>query len=127
MAISILFKVDTTDYTGNVVQNTWNVNKLPVYKTYKDANEETHRRFLRNKISGKFQMVFSSISDYASFKAVLEAKKSATNFTVPCTVYDNMSGSTVTINAFLDYDITVKQSAGLTEYIEPFEVKIEEK
>lgn len=127
MAISILFKVDTTDYTGNVVQNTWNVNRLPVYKTYKDANEETHRRFLRNKISGKFQMAFSSIDDYASFKAVLDSKRSATNYTLPCTVYDNMSGSTITINAFIDYSLTVKQSAGLTEYIEPFEVKIEEK
>ena len=127
MAISILFKVDTVDYTKNIVQNTWNVNKLPVYKTYKDANEETHRRFLRNKISGKFQMAFSSIADYASFKAVLDSKRSATNFTLPCTVYDNISGSTITINAFIDYDLTIKQSAGLTEYIEPFEVKIEEK
>lgn len=127
MAISLLFKVGTTDYTGNIVQNTWNVNRLPVYKTYKDANEETHRRFLRNKISGKFQMVFSDIADYAAFKTTLEANRSATNFTLPCTVYDGMSGEVYTINAFLDYEIAAKQSAGLTEYIEPFEVKIEEK
>jgi hypothetical protein len=41
-------------------------------------------------------------------------------------VYDNISGTQISINAFLDYDLTVKQSAGLDEYIEPFDVKIEE-
>lgn len=126
MAISFLFKVSTTDLTGHVVQNTWNVNNLPVYKTYKDANEETHRRFLRNKVSGSFQMVFADLTDYAAFKTLLESVRSASNFTVPCTVYDNISGTQVTINAFLDYKLSVKQTAGLDEYMEPFDVSIEE-
>lgn len=127
MAISFLIKIGTTDYTGNVVQNTWKVNKLPVYKTYKDANEETHKRFLRNKIQGSFKMVFADIAAFNAFKTVLESVRSASNFTIPCTVYDNMSGTQVTINAFLDFELTAKQSAGLSEYFEPFEVKIEEK
>ena len=127
MAITFLFKVGTTDYTKNIVQNTWKVNKLPVYKTYKDANEETHKRFLRNKIQGSFKMVFKDIADYQAFKTVLENNRSATNFTVLCTVYDNQTGTQETINAFLDFTLTAKQSAGLSEYFEPFEVKIEEK
>ncbi len=126
MAISFLFKISTTDLTGNVVQNTWDVNNLPVYKTYKDANEETHRRFLRNKISGTFQMVFKDLTDYATFKGLIDSNRSASNFTVPCTVYDNMSGTQVSINAFIDYKLAVRQTVGLREYMEPFEVTIEE-
>ncbi len=127
MAISFLFKISTTDLTGNVVQNTWDVNNLPVYKEYKDANEETHRRFLRNKISGTFQMVFKDLTDYATFKSLLDTNRSASNFTVPCTVYDNMSGTQVTINAFIDYKLGVRQTVGLAEYMEPFTVTIEER
>lgn len=126
MAISFLFKIGTTDLTGNVVQNTWEVNQQPVYKEYQDANQETHRRFLRNKISGTFQMVFADIDDYNSFKALVEDRRSASNYTVPCTVYDNMTGTQVTINAFLDYKLTAMQTIGLHEYMEPFEVEIEE-
>ncbi len=126
MAISFLFKIGTTDLTGHVVQNTWKVNKLPVYKTYKDANEETHKRFLRDKVSGSFQLVFKDLTEYAAFNTLINSKRSASSFTVPCTVYDNISGTQISINAFLDYDLTVKQSAGLDEYIEPFDVKIEE-
>ena len=127
MAISFLFKVNTTDYTGNVVQNTYAVNKLPVYKEYEDANGETHRRFIRNKVQGSFQMVFKDVEDYAAFQAILETNRSATNFTVPCTVYDNISGTQVTINAFLDYKLTVMQTAGLKEYMKVFDVTIEER
>lgn len=126
MAISFLFKIGNTDLTGHVVQNTWKVNKLPVYKTYKDANEETHKRFLRDKVSGSFQLVFKDLTEYAAFNTLINSKRSASSFTVPCTVYDNISGTQISINAFLDYDLTVKQSAGLDEYIEPFDVKIEE-
>ena len=127
MAISTLFKINTTDLTGNVVQNTWQVNNLPVYKEYKDANEETHRRFLRNKISGTFQMVFKDVTDYATFQGLLATNRSATNFTVPCTVYDNISGTLLTANMFVDLKPTLMQTVGLKEYMKPFDVTIEER
>lgn len=127
MAISLLFKIGTTDLTGHVVQNTWKINNLPVYKTYKDANEQTHKRFLRNKISGTFKLVFTDISDFASFQNLIEEHRSVTSFTIPCTVYDNMSGEVSTINAFLDYQPQIMQTDGLFEYVEPFDVKLEEK
>lgn len=126
MAISFLFKVGTTDYTGNVVQNTWDVNKLPVYKEYKDANEEKHKRFLRNKISGSFKMVFKDLTDFAAFQSALDTARSATNFTVSCTVYDNKHSQAETINAFIDFKPGLRQKAGLEEYIEPFTVTLEE-
>lgn len=126
MAISFLFKIGTTDLTRNIVQNTYAVNNLPIYKEYKDANEQTHRRFLRNKVSGTFEMVFEDMTDFATFQSLVESSRSTTNHSVTCTVYDNISGTTMTINAFLDYRLTAKQALDLKEYYQPFEVSIEE-
>lgn len=127
MAISFLLKINTTDVTGNIVQNTYKVNKKPVYKTYEDANGVTHRRHIRDKIEGEFQMVFSDLADYATFKALIDTNVSATNYSVPVTAYDNMSGNTYTVNAFIDYSNTVMQSASLKEYIKVIDVKLEER
>ena len=127
MAISFLFKVNTTDLTGHVVQNTYSVNNLPVYKEYKDADEETHRRFLRNKLRGTFQMAFKDVADYAAFKTLLDTNRSATNFTIPCTLYDNISGNYITANCFIDYKLTVMQSTSLKEFMNVFDVTVEER
>lgn len=127
MAIAFLFKVNTTDLTGHVVQNTYSVNNLPVYKEYKDADEVTHKRFLRNKLQGTFQMAFKDLTDYASFKATLDNNRSATNFSIPCTLYDNISGTHITANCFIDYKLTVMQSTSLKEFMNVFDVAIEER
>lgn len=127
MAIAFLFKISTTDLTGHVVQNTYSVNNLPVYKEYKDADEETHRRFLRNKLQGTFQMVFKDLTDYATFKTMLDNNRSASTFTVPCTLYDNISGTHITANCFIDYKLTVMQSSSLKEFMKVFDVTIEER
>ena len=126
MAISFLFKIGSTDLTGNIVQNTYAVNNLPIYKEYKDANEQTHRRFLRNKMSGTFEMVFEDMTDYATFQSLLETNRSSTTNSVACTAYDNISGTALSINAFIDYKLTAKQTLDLKEYYKPFEVSIEE-
>lgn len=127
MAISFLFKIGTTDVTGHVVQNTYKVNKLPVYKEYEDANGETHRRFIRNKFKGSLQMVFADLNDYSAFRALIDANISATNHSVPVTLYDNLTGTHGSVNAFIDYEPTVMQTAGLKEYMKVFDVTIEER
>lgn len=127
MAISFLFKIGSTDVTGHVVQNTYKVNNLPIFKTYKDANGETHRRFIRKKYKGTLQMVFSDLDDYAAFRALIDANISATNYSVPVTLYDNLTGNQDTVNAFIDYEPTVKQMAGLEEYMDVIDVTIEER
>lgn len=127
MAISFLLKINTTDVTGNIVQNTYSVNKLPVYKTYEDANGVTHRRHIRDKMSGSFQMVFADISSYSTFKSLIDTNTSSTNYSVPVTAYDNLSGNAYTINAFIDYKNTVMQSVSLKEYMKVIDVKLEER
>lgn len=125
--ISFLFKINNTDVTGHVVQNTYKVNNLPVYKEYKDANDETHRRYIRHKYQGTCQLVFSDVEDYLTFKALVDENVSPIDFSVPVTLYDNMTGTAKTVNAFLDYEPTVMQTSGLKEYMKVFDVKIEER
>lgn len=127
MAISFLFKIGTTDVTGHVVQNTWKVNNLPVYKDYEDANGVTHKRYIRKKFQGTCQMVFSDIADYATFKSLVDTNTSASNFSVAVTLYDNLTGTTSSVNAFIDYEPTVMQTSGLKEYMKVFDVTIEER
>lgn len=127
MAISFLLKINSTDVTANIVQNSYAVNYLPVYKTYTDANGATHRRHIRDKLQGKLQMAFKDLNTYVTFKSLIDTNISATNFSVPITAYDNLSGTYKTVNAFIDYSPKLVQSAALREYLEVIEIKIEER
>ncbi|MBQ1574210.1 MAG: hypothetical protein IIZ78_24050 [Clostridiales bacterium] len=128
MAIAFLFKINNTDVTGHVVRNTYKVNNLPVYKEYEDANGVTHKRYIRHKVRGTLQMVFRDVDDYLTFKALIDENISASNFTVPATLYDNISGTHLTVNVFLDYDPTVMQTdGGFKEYMKVIDMTIEER
>lgn len=122
-----LFKISTTDCSDNVVRGSYNVNRIDVYKTYEDANGVIHRRFIRTKIAGSFQMFFKFMDDYSDFVELIEDNKSATTFAVPCTLYDNYSGEVYTVNAFIDFQATITQDAGLREYMQVLDITIEER
>ena len=53
--------------------------------------------------------------------------QSGTDFTVPVTVYDTKSGTTKNINAFLDFTPVISKDGTMTEFIEPFEIKVTER
>ena len=122
-----LFKINTTDISNNVVKDTYAVSREPVYKNYEDANGVVHRRFIRNKMKGKFQLFFPNLTDYAAFKTLLDNNRSTTNFSVNCSLYDNISGEHYTIDAYIDYSPTLKRTASLTEYLDKIDVTIEER
>lgn len=128
MAIAFLFKVNNTDMTGHVVQNTYKINNLPVYKEYTDANGMTHKRYIRNRFKGSMQMVFSDIDDYLDFRTLLDESRSPTNFSVPVTLYDNLTGDTESVDVFIDYEPTVMQTEDARkEYMKVIDVSIEER
>lgn len=103
------------------------VNRIDVYKTYEDANNATHRRFLRKKVSGTFQMFFKYMEDYADFVELIEDNRNASTFAVGCTAYDNYTGELYTIDAFIDFTPTITQDAGLREYMQVLDITIEER
>lgn len=127
MAIAYLLKIGNTDVTGNIVQNTYNVSRLPVYKTYEDANGATHRRYIRHKAQGTLQMVFPDLTAYQTFKSLIDTNTSQTDFAVSVTYYDNLSGNTYSTNVFIDYKPLVMQSTSLKEFMKPIDITIEER
>lgn len=122
-----LFKIGTTDVSNNIVRGSYMVNRIDVYKTYEDANGATHRRFIRKKMTGTLQMFFKYMEDYADFVELVETNKSATTYAVVCTLYDNYSGELYTVNAFIDFQPTITQDAGLREYMQVLDITIEER
>lgn len=122
-----LFKINNTDFSGNIVDGSYQVSKANVYKTYEDANGATHRRFIRTKISGKFQMFFRTLQEYQAFVTAIDTNKSATTFAVPVSLYDNYGGTLITTNAFIDFKPTIALDGTMSEYMETYEVSIEER
>lgn len=122
-----LIKINTTDISDYIVRDTYAISRVPIYKTYEDANGVIHRRLIRHKMKGKVQLFFPDLTTYTTFKTLLEDNRSSTNYSVACSLYDNSSGNYYTVDAFIDYSPTLKRSASLVEYLDKIDVTIEER
>ena len=127
MATTVLLKIGTTDVSANIVADSYSVYNQPVYKLYEDANGVTHKRFIRNKISGSFEMFFRTLTAYNNFVTLITNATSATNFSVSCTVYDTKRSAAYTIDAFIDFKPTIALDGTMTEYMKALSVEIEER
>ena len=127
MATTVLLKIGTTDVSSHIVADTYSVYNQPVYKEYEDANGVTHKRFIRDKIKGSFDMFFRTITDYTTFMTLISTNTSATNFSVGCTVYDTKRSDAYTINAFMEFNPTIALDGTLTEYMKVLNVELEER
>ena len=120
-------KIGTTDVSSYIVADTYSVYNQPVYKVYEDANGVTHKRFIRNKISGSFDMFFRSLTDYTNFVTLIGTNTSATDFSVTCTVYDTKRSAAYTIYAFIDFKPTIALDGTLSEYMKVLNIELEER
>ena len=101
MALTNLFKINTTDLTKYEDTEKHSVNSSDVYNSWTDGNWTEHRAFARTQISGTVYLKFVRAADYASFLTILANERNADGY-YPVSVYCNNTGSTETINAFLD-------------------------
>lgn len=125
--MSSLFIINTTDYSANIEVGSYNVCTKQIYKEYEDANGAIHKRFIRNQMEGKFKIFFRKLTDFSSFMTTYTTNQSGIDFTVPVTVYDTKSGTTKNINAFLDFTPIISKDGTMTEFVEPFEIKVTER
>lgn len=66
-----LFKINEKDFTNNILLPTYKVNKNGVYITWEDSQHKEHKKYVRDKISGDFQMYFDTMDEFEAFtKAV---------------------------------------------------------
>ena len=68
----------TYDLSKHIPMGTYNVNVLEEFEEWTDSNYDIHRRLLRNRVEGTFDLLFKSISDYEDFLTVLTKAKTTT-------------------------------------------------
>lgn len=80
--IDIKYKENNVTKTYNlsthIPMGTYNVNMLEEYEEWTDSNYDIHRKLLRNRIEGTFDLKFKSIADYETFLDVLTKAKTTT-------------------------------------------------
>jgi len=127
MSLQTLFIINTTDFSSGIKAGSYSVYTNEVYKNFEDANGKTHRRYIRDRIEGSFKIFFRTMEQYNAFLDAINAVKSSTDSSVPITVYDLKAKTTKNINAFLDFKPVINLDGVLNPFIEPFEIKIEER
>ncbi len=96
-----LFTISTTDLTAFEQTENHDVNRVDVYETWTDANWNDHRVIARTRVGGTVVLSFSRESDYNAFLTLLTSARDAEGF-YPISVYCSNTGTTETLNAFLD-------------------------
>ena len=125
MAENIMFSVNGHDYSHRVVGSGYEVQKTDEYNLWTDANGHEHRSAYRQRISGKFKMLFLSIEEYEAFIETLELNKKA-DLTYEIEIYDNKKCSTQEITAFIDFTPTRYRAPNWDDMMEQIEVTIKE-
>ena len=96
-----LFKISTTDLTKWENTEKHNVIKSEVFEEWTDGNWITHRVVTRTKIAGSVELSFSRQNDFSAFMTLLSTARDADSY-YPITVVCSNTGTTETVNAFLD-------------------------
>lgn len=122
---NIMFAINGTDYSHRVVGVGYEVQKNDEYNSWTDANGKEHHSAYRTRISGKFQMKFLSMDEYQTFTSTLNLAKNS-DLTYPIQVWDNKSGSSVSITAFIDFTPTRYRAPNWDDMMEQIEVTIRE-
>jgi hypothetical protein len=99
---NIMFKVGDTDYSNKVIGKDYQVQNLPQFIAWTDANGREHRSVYRHQVSGTFTMLFETIDLYKAFCADL-ASKVQNDTSYPCTVFDNNTDTEITSRFFITY------------------------
>lgn len=121
-----IFKIGNNDYSNRVISGSYQMQNNPDYQSWIDGWGREHRYKNRDRISGKFNMWFPSIEEFNAFNAVV-AQNTLTDLTCMVTVFDNLSNSEKTINAFISYTPTRSRKPDWTDNTDKFSVTITER
>ena len=102
-----LLTINNIDFTSKINQKQFNIQKKPVYTSWTDGNNVTHRVVTRNRVSGSFTMSFLSAADYDAFNSAVAAVKTNGDY-CPIGIWANNTKEFLSINAFLDYETTLR-------------------
>lgn len=125
--MSVLFKIGNNDYSGHVVNATYQINLEEISETYQDCNEVTHYIYLRSKVKGKFDMAFSTQTEYDAFITAFWAAKNSSTNSWSVIVTPNNTLIQTTIDARVTFEPVRELTISRTDIIRQMTVNIEER
>ncbi len=125
--MSILFKLGNTDYTGHIVNASYEVNKVEVAETYKDCNGVSHFIHIRDQIKGKFDMAFQTQAEYSALATAINSAKSGTTNSWTAIVTPNNTLTQATIDCRISFEPKRELTAAGTDIIRRMTITSEER
>lgn len=122
----MVFKIGDNDYSAKVLMDTYEVNKIPIYTSWEDANGTTHRDVYRQKIQGQFDMEIAKLTEYQAFISDVAANMTRDNY-LPVTLAVNNTNEVVAANIFLEYSPVQTRLNNYTKSYLSFTVTVEER
>ena len=73
-----LCTINGTDITKYIIKNTYEVNTEPVFESWDDGNFREHRIYIRDRVKGKFDVIFFDDDNgaYQNFLTLLNSSTS---------------------------------------------------
>ena len=125
--MSVIFKLDTTDWSWCVVADSYNVNYENVYNEWIDGGQVKHRDVIRRRLVGTFQMHFPTESDLQDFIFNLNMIEEENHTYLVYLKNNNNDIEYLTSTyVFLDFKPVRRRSPSGEDAFDTFEVSIEE-
>lgn len=97
----MFFKIGSTDLSQYADIQNYNINEVDVFQSWTDGNWIDHRDVVRTRITGTVLLGFKTAASWSAFQTLLSSQRNAAGY-YPATLYVNNTGTTETIDAFLD-------------------------
>lgn len=124
----ILATVNGVDITKYIIKDSYNVNSEAMYTSWQDANYVEHRAYIRDRVSGSFEIIVFGDTPRTALVDFLDILKGATvNNVITIGLYVANEGTFQAINAY--YSVEMTQHAETTEgkYVDRAMIRIEER
>ena len=107
MADYTIFKVNSTDYTPQLIRQDYHLTRADVVETWTDANYKTHLEVVRTRVAGSLKLLFQNPTDYDNFLTTLSGVRSADGYYTLQLHVDNTASTTAleTIYAAVTVDV----------------------
>lgn len=122
-----IFKIKNKDFSGHMIAGAYKVNTIENVYSWIDGDGRNHKRTLRKRMTGSFDLFFKTMAEYADFIAAVEASKSenSANY-VTATLTDNIGGQDKTGLFYLSFVPVRNRDVNWRDCIERFTVTVEE-
>jgi len=123
----MVFKIGDNDYSGRVVVDTFNVNRIDIYTEWDDANGTTHRDVYRQRVEGEFDMLIANLAEYEAFVQDVR-QHTANGGYVTCKVsVNNYNQENYQANLFVEYTPVRTMMNNYTKGYQSFTVRVRER